>query len=309
MKIAVIGAGAVGGYFGGRLALNGNDVVFVVRGKTLEALRGGPLRVDSIDGNFEVQVRATDNPAEVGAVDVVLVGVKTWQLPEAAAAIQRMPVGNAIVVPLQNGLEAPTDLAAVLGAGRVAGGLCRIVAKAIGPGHIDHFWAQPSVAFGELEPLPNPGRLEQLRDAFVSAGVRCEMRRDIVTAMWEKFLFIAPWGSLGAVTRLPAGPLRSAPESRARLIAALQEVAAIARANGMDFRDEIVQRTLASLDALPAETTSSMQRDIVAGRPSELEAQTGAVVRFGRKTGVPTPIHDSIYAELLPLEQRARGLA
>ena len=127
--------------------------------------------------------------------------------------------------------------------------------------------------------------------------------------MWGKFLFIAPWGSLGAVTRLPVGPLRSAAESRARLIAALQEVAAIARANGMDFRDEIVQRTLASLDALPAETTSSMQRDIVAGRPSELEAQTGAVVRFGRKTGVPTPIHDSIYAELLPLEQRARGLA
>jgi len=122
-------------------------------------------------------------------------------------------------------------------------------------------------------------------------------------------LFIAPWGSLGAVTRLPVSPLRSAAESRARLIAALQEVAAIARANGMDFRDEIVQRTLASLDALPAETTSSMQRDIVAGRPSELEAQTGAVVRFGRKTGVPTPIHDSIYAELLPLEQRARGLA
>ena len=308
MKIAVIGAGAVGGYFGGRLALSGNEVVFLARGKTLEALRSRPLRVKSIKGDFEVRVAATDEPAEVDA-EVVLVAVKAWQVSEAAEAIQKTARRDSVIVPLQNGMEAPAQLAAVLGAGRVAGGLCRIVAEAIGPGQIDHYWAEPSIEFGELEPLRNSERLEQLCEGFGAANVRCQIPRDIATAMWKKFLFIAPWGSLGAVTRLPVGPLRSAAESRARLIAALQEVAAISRANGMDFRDEIVQRTLASLDALPAETTSSMQRDIVAGRPSELEAQTGAVVRFGRKTGVPTPIHDSIYAELLPLEQRARGLA
>ncbi len=309
MKIAVIGAGAVGGYFGGRLAFAGSDVVFLVRGRTLEALRTGPLRVQSIAGDFEVNVRATDDPAEVGEVDAVLVAVKAWQVPEAAAAIQKMPGGNSVAVPLQNGIEAPAALAAMLGPGRAAGGLCRIVAKADGPGRIDHFWAEPSLAFGELEPLANAGVLAQLRDAFVAAGVRCEIPRSIATAMWAKFLFIAPWGSLGAVTQLPVGPLRTAPDSRGRLVQALNEVAEIARVEGSDLGTDSVSKTLAVLDALPAETTSSMQRDIMAGRASELEAQTGAVVRFGRKAGVPTPVHDAIYAELLPLEQRARCLA
>jgi 2-dehydropantoate 2-reductase len=309
MTIAVIGAGAVGGYFGGRLAASGSDVVFLVRGKTLEALRAGPLRVQSIARNFEVNVRATDDPAEVGEMDAVLVAVKAWQVPEAAAAIQKMPGGKSVVVPLQNGMEAPVALAAVLGPGRVAGGLCRIVAEAKGPGQIDHYWAEPSLAFGELEPLTNTKVLAQLRDAFVAAGVRCEIPRSIAAAMWLKFLFIAPWGSLGAITQVPIGPLREAPESRARLVQALHEVAAIARAEGSDLGVDSVSKTLATLDALPADTTPSMQRDILAGRPSELEAQTGAVVRFGRKTSVSTPVHDSIYAELLPLEQRARGLA
>jgi 2-dehydropantoate 2-reductase len=309
MKIAVIGAGAVGGYFGGRLAASGSDVVFLVRGKTLEALRTGPLRVQSIGGDFEVNVRATDDPAEVGEVDVVLVAVKAWQVPEAAAAIQKMPGRKSVIVPLQNGMDAPAALAAVLGPGRVAGGLCRIVAEAKGPGQIDHYWAEPSLAFGELEPLANAEVLAQLCDAFVAAGVRCEIPRNIATAMWQKFLFIAPWGSLGAVTQLPVGPLRESPESRARLVQALHEVAAIAHAEGSDLGTDIVSKTLETLDALPADTTSSMQRDIMAGLPSELEAQTGAVVRFGRKTGVPTPVHDAIYAELLPLEERARALA
>ena len=282
MKIAVIGAGAVGGYFGGRLASSGNDVVFLVRGKTLEALRSGPLRVQSIGGNLEVKVRATNDPAEVEEADAVLVAVKAWQVPNAAAAIEKMPGGKSVVIPLQNGMDAPAQLAAVLGPGRVAGGLCRIVAEATGPGQIDHYWAEPSVAFGELEPLKNAEVLAQLRGAFVAAGVRCEIPRDIATAMWEKFLFIAPWGSLGAATRLPIGPLRTGPESRARLLRALEEVAQIARAQGSDL-GAIVTKALAILDGLPAQTTSSMQRDIMAGRPSELDAQTGAVVRFGRK--------------------------
>jgi 2-dehydropantoate 2-reductase len=264
MKIAVIGAGAVGGYFGGRLTVSGSEVVYLVRG--------------------------------------------AWQLREAASAIQKMPGGKSVVVPLQNGMDAPAELAAVLGPGRVAGGLCRIVAKANNPGQIDHFWAEPSVAFGELEPLANADALVHLRDAFNAARVRCEIPHDIATVMWGKFLFIAPWGSLGGVTQLSIGPLRSAPESRARLVQALQEVAAIARAEGSDLGAESVDKTLATLDALPADTTSSMQRDIMAGRPSELEAQTGAVVRFGRKTRLPTPVHDAIYGELLPLEKRARGL-
>jgi 2-dehydropantoate 2-reductase len=308
VKIAVIGAGAVGGYFGGHLAANGNDVTFLVRGKTFEALRAGPLRVKSINGNFEVRVAATNEPAEIDA-DVVLVAVKAWQVPDAAAVIQKMAGRDSVVVPLQNGMEAPAQLAAVLGPGRVAGGLCRIVAETTGPGEIDHYGAEPSIDFGELEPLRNAERLEQLRDAFTAAKVRCQIPHDISEAMWEKFLFITPWGSLGAVTRSPVGPIRSTPELRARLVTGLEEVAQIARAQGKNLDAKTMSKTLAILDGLPAETTSSMQRDIMKGRPSELKAQTGCVVRFGKKTGVPTPVHHSIYAELLPLEQRARGLA
>jgi 2-dehydropantoate 2-reductase len=309
MKIAVIGAGAVGGYFGGRLATAGNDVVFLVRGKTLGALRSGPLRVKSINGNFEVEVRATNEPAEIDEPDAVLVAVKAWQVPEAAEATRKIRAQNSVIIPLQNGMEAPQQLALILGTDRVAGGLCRIVAEATGPGEIDHYWAEPSVAFGELTALRNRGRLEQLRAAFAAANVRCDIPPDIAMAMWEKFLFITPWGSLAALTQSPIGPIRSTPDLRARLVTGLEEVAEIARAEGKDFGSESVAKTLAILDRLPEDTTSSMQRDIMAGRPSELEAQTGAVIRFGRKTGVPTPAHDAIYGELLPLEQRARGLA
>jgi 2-dehydropantoate 2-reductase len=306
VKVAVIGAGAVGGYFGGRLAASGNDVVFLVRGKTLEALRARPLRVKSLKGDFEIPVRATNDPAEIEAADVVLVAVKAWQVADAAEAIWKMAGSDSVVVPLQNGMEAPVQLRAVLGPGRVAGGLCRIVAEATAPGEIDHYWAEPSVELGELEPLRNPERLERLRDAFAGATVRVNLSSDIATAMWEKFLFITPWGSLGAVTRLPVGPIRSSSELRSRLEAALNEVAAIAGKGGIDLSREQIHKTLAILDALPPETTSSMQRDIMSGRPSELEAQTGAVVRFGRKAGVPTPVHDAIYQELLPLERQAR---
>jgi 2-dehydropantoate 2-reductase len=309
MKIVVIGAGAVGGYFGGRLALNGNDVVFLVRGKTCAALRSGPLRVESIKGDFEVKVRATDDPAEIGEVDAVLVAVKSWQVPEVAMAIQKMAKRESVIVPFQNGMEAPAELAAVVGVGRVAGGLCQIASQTVGPGHIRHFWLEPSVAFGEIEPLTRSDVLERLCDAFVAASVGCDIPRDIVAAMWKKFLFITPWGSLGAATRLPVGTLRSLPDLRTRLLRALHEVAEIARAQGSDLGPDAVDKTLAALDRLSEDSTSSMQRDIMAGRPSELEAQTGAVVRFGRKTGVPTPVHDSIYAELQPLERRARSLA
>jgi len=303
VKIGIIGAGAVGGYFGGRLAVGGNDVAFLVRGKTLEALRSGPLRVESIKGDFEVAACATDQPEEIEGADFVLVAVKAWQVPEAAAAIEKMPSRQSLIVPLQNGMEAPERLAAVLGWDRVAGGLCRIVSEIISPGHIRHSWAEPSVAIGELRPLRHRERLAQLRDAFRAVGVRCDIEQDIKRAMWEKFLFII-WGSLGAVTRLPIGPICRTPELRARLVAALEELAAVARADGCNVD---VGKVLAILDGLPENTTASMQRDLMAGRPSELDAQIGAVIRLGRKAGVPTPVHEAIYRELLPLEQQVRG--
>jgi len=307
MRIAVFGTGAVGGYFGGRLAQAGEDVVFIARGEQLRALKAHGLRVDSIKGDFALQpVQATDDPAQVGVVDAVIVGVKTWQVPEAARAMRPLVGPETFVVPLENGVEAPDQLAAVLGAGHVLGGLCRIVSFVVEPGHVRHAGLEPYVALGELDNRPGE-RAERLRDAFTQAGVNAEIPADIQVAIWEKFLFIASFSGVGAVTRAPAGVLRSLPETRRMLEAAMREVLAVAQARGIGMTEEAVSRTMALIDGLPEAGTASMQRDIIGGQPSELESQNGAVVRLGQEVGVDVPLHGFMYRCLLPLELRARG--
>lgn len=308
MRIAVFGAGAVGGYFGGRLAQAGEEVVFIARGEQLRALRERGLQVDSLAGDFVIQpVQATDEPAEVGTVDVVLVGVKAWQVPEAAQAMRPLVGPETFVVPLQNGVEAPAQLAAVLGAEPVLGGLCRIVSLVVEPGHIRHAGMEPYVAFGELDNRDSR-RVEWLRQAFArAAGVSVDIPPNIQVAMWGKFLFIASFSGVGAVTRAPAGVLRELPETRDMLDRAMREVLAVAQARGIALPEQSIPKTMALIDSLPPEGTASMQRDIMAGRPSELESQNGAVVRLGEEEGVATPLHAFIYHSLLPLELRARG--
>jgi 2-dehydropantoate 2-reductase len=308
MRIAVFGTGAVGGYFGGRLAQAGEDVVFIARGEHLQALRTQGLRVDSLKGDFLVQpVQATDDPARVGVVDVVLVGVKAWQVPEAAQAMRPLVEPETFVVPLQNGVEAPAQLAAVLGPRHVLGGLCKIISFIVGPGHIRHAGAEPYVAFGELDNRPSE-RAERLRQAFTrAAGVTVEIPPDIQAAIWEKFLFIASFSGVGAVARAPAGVLRSLPETRQMLEEAMHEILAVAQARGIALAEDAISRGMAFVDSLPPGGTTSMQRDITEGRPSELASQNGAVVRLGQEVGVATPLHAFMYNSLLPLELRARG--
>ena len=309
MRIAVFGTGAVGGYFGGRLAQAGEDVVFVARGERLQALRGQGLRVDSLvsKSDFVVRpVRATDDPAQVGTVDAVLVGVKAWQVTDAAQAMHPLVGPETFLLPLQNGVEAPNQLAAVLGSEHVLGGLCRIVSFVVEPGHIRHAGLEPYVALGELDNRSSE-RTERLREVFVRAGVRAEIPPDIQIAMWEKFLFIASFSGIGAVTRAPAGVLRSLPETRQMLEQAMREVLAVARAREIALPEETVSRNIALVDSLPPGGTASMQRDVMDGRPSELESQNGAVMRLGQEVGVATPLHAFIYHSLLPLELRARG--
>jgi len=307
MRIAVFGTGAVGGYFGGRLAQAGEDVVFIARGAQLQALRERGLRVESPKGDFSVHpAQATGDPAQVGTVDAVLVGVKAWQVPEAAEAMRPLVGPDTFVVPLQNGVEAPGQLAAVLGAEYVLGGLCRIVSFLVEPGHVRHAGLEPYVAFGELDDRPSE-RAERLRAAFARAGVTAEVPSDIRVAMWGKFLFIASFSGVGAVTRAPAGVLRSLPETRRLLEQAMHEVLAVAHARGIALPEQSIPNTMALIDGLLPEGTASMQRDIMAGRPSELESQNGAVVRLGQEVGVATPLHAFIYHSLTPLELRARG--
>ncbi len=307
MHIAVFGTGGVGGYFGGRLAQAGEEVVFIARGEHLKALRTHGLRVDSLKGDFVVQpVQATDDPAQAGVVDVVLVGVKAWQVAEAAQAMHLLIGRETFVVPLQNGVEAPAQLAAVLGAQHVLGGLCSIISFIAGPGHIRHTGGEPYVAFGELDNRPSE-RAERLRQAFMKAGVKVEIPPDIQAALWEKLLFIASWGGVGAVTHAPVGVVRQLPETRQMLERAMREIFTVARARKIALSEEAIRKAMALVDSLPPSATASMQRDILAGRPSELASQNGAVVRLGQEVGVASPVHTFIYHSLLPLELRARG--
>jgi 2-dehydropantoate 2-reductase len=310
LTIAVFGTGATGGYFGGRLAEAGEDVRFVARGAHLAALREHGLTVQSVAGDFRVHpVRAAADPAELGSVDVALVAVKAWQVPEAAEAMRPLVGDQTFVVPLQNGIEAPGQLAAVLGAERVLGGFCSILASLDGPGRIRHMGVVPYVAFGELDGSMS-ARAEALRAAFArTRGVTVEVPADIRAAMWNKFLFIAALSGVGAVSRVPAGVIRSLPETRELLRQALEEIYSVALRSGVALPADAVARTLEFIDGLSPDGTASMQRDVLAGRPSELEAQVGAVVRLGERLGVEVPVHRTIYAALLPQERRARGEA
>ena len=308
MRIAVFGTGGVGGYFGGRLAEAGEDVAFIARGEHLAAIRERGLRVDSPEGDFLIHPAAAhDDPGEVGPVEAVIVAVKAWQLPEAAAAMKPLVDRATFIVPLLNGVDAPDVLAAALGREHVLGGLCRIFAHIEGPGHIVHTGFPPTIDFGELE----GGRTERVQRFADSLG-RCKaviptVHDDVVAAMWMKFAFIAAVSGVGSVTRAPYGVIRSIPETRALLEQAMAEVQAVGRARGVELADDLVDRIMAIVDGLAADEIPSMQRDVLAGRPSELEAQNGAVVRLGAEAGVPTPVHRFLYASLLPQERAARG--
>lgn len=306
MRIAVIGAGGVGGFFGGKLALAGIDTTFVVRGATLEALRQKGLRVDSISGDFHVDVNATDDPASIGPVDAVLMTVKAWQLAGAARNIAPLLGPDTIVVPFQNGIEAPQVLAEIVGARHVTGGLCAIVSYAVTPGHIRHAAFEPMVMFGELDNRRTE-RIERLREAFTQAGVKVDVPSDIHQSMWTKFLFIATLSGFGALTRVPVDVLRAIPEIRELVTLSLREVVTLAAASGIELDDDAVARTWQRYDAMASGSTTSLQRDIMDGKPSELEAQLGAIVRLARAANVAAPVTEFVYHALVPQERKARA--
>jgi 2-dehydropantoate 2-reductase len=307
MRIAVFGTGGIGGYFGGRLATAGEDVVFIARGAHLEAIRERGLQVDSVRGDFLVRpAQATDDPESIGIVDLVIVAVKSWQVTEVARSMAPLIGPETLVLPLENGVDAPAQLAEILGRMHVLGGLAKIFSSIAGPGHIRQVGGPASVTFGELD-SQHSERVSRIQDAFGRAGIEATVPVDIQAAMWEKFLLVVPFGGLGAVARAPIGVLRSLPETRQMLEQGMREVWNVAREKEIMLPGDILARAMDFLDGLAGLETSSMQRDIAAGRPSELEAWNGAVVRLGREAGVYTPLNDFVYHSLLPLELRARG--
>jgi 2-dehydropantoate 2-reductase len=307
MRVAIFGAGGVGAYFGARLAEAGAELAVIARGAHLDAIRASGLRVDSVLGDMHVEPAiATADAADVGPVDVVMLGVKTWQVPEAAQSLKPLLGDDTLVVPLQNGVETIEELNVAIGERHVVGGVCSGFCFLVAPGHVRHIGGVTFIKFGELDGRKSP-RVEALRDAFIRARVDAAVPDDIRVALWEKFLLVVPFGGLGAVTRAPIGVLVTEPGTRELLGRGMREIEAIARASGVALAQDSVERALAILASATPSGTSSLQRDITAGKRSELDEWTGAVVRLGKRAGVPTPLHDFLYATLLPQERRARG--
>lgn len=307
MRIAIYGTGGAGGYFGAQLARAGEDVTFIARGRHLQAILEQGLRIGTDGGDILIRpAQATDDPAKVGPVDVVIVGVKTWQLTEAAHAMQTMIATETFVVPLQNGVEAGLQLASVLGAQHVLNGLCGTFSWVDSPGHIRSIGETHFIKFSELDNRSSERAL-RLKQAFERAGVKAEIPPDMQAALWEKLMLVAGYGGVGAVTRAPVGVIRALPETRRMIERCMREIFAVARARRVALAETSIEKTMTFIDSLVPGGTPSLQRDIAAGKPSELDAWNGAVVRLGQEAGVPTPLNEFIYHSLLPLELRARG--
>ena len=308
MNFAIFGTGGVGGYFGGRLALAGHDVTFIARGRHLVSITESGLKVDSIGGDFLVRpAKATDSPQSVGEVDVVLVTTKAWQLKESIEQLMPLVGERTTVLPLLNGIEHIDLLVDTFGKERVLGGYCRISSFVAGPGHITHVGVKPFISFGELT-YKESERIRDLKDIFSALdGIDVEVPKDIHVAMWGKFILICSTSGVGAVTRQPFGMIRDIPESRAMLKTSIEETIRVGRAKGVDLHEDLVDMVMKRIDGFPETMVASMQKDIMEGRPSELESQTGAVVRMGRSVSVPTPTHEFIYASMLPMEMKARS--
>ena len=235
---------------------------------------------------------------QVGPVDVIFVGVKAWQVEEAARNMQPMVGPQTLVVPLQNGVEAPSHLVAVLGPEHVLGGLCGTISWVVAPGRIRNIGTANFIKFGELDNRRSE-RGERLRQLFEKAGVNVDIPSDIHKALWEKFFLVIPFGGVGAVSRAPIGIIGAIPETRLLLQQCMQEVSAVARASSIKLSDTVVADTMKFIDTLAANATTSLQRDIAEGKPSEIDFWNGAVVRLGQAVACTTPVNQFIYHRIL----------
>jgi 2-dehydropantoate 2-reductase len=306
MKMAVIGVGGLGGYYGGLLAQAGHEVAFIARGAHLAALRERGLQVKSVHGDFQIApVRATDRSEEIGPVDLVLVCVKTPAIDAAAKAAATMVGPDTLVMGLQNGVDAAERLGAVVGVERVLGAVTYIAASIESPGVIRQISDFRRIVLGELDGSITP-RVQRTVAALGRMGIAVEATDHIRKALWEKFVFIAGFSGIGALTRLEVGDYRGVPQTRELMMRLMREVMALACASGVDLAPTVVDQAIARIDGAAPAMKPSMQRDVEAGRPSELESMIGVIARKGRDLNVPTPTADMLYASLLPGELKAR---
>ncbi len=299
MRIAMMGTGGVGGYFGGRMAASGCDVTFIARGRHLEAIRKQGLRIDSRDiGDAIIDpADVTDNPADVGVMDCVIVAVKIWDTEEAGRAILPMVGPETTVLSLQNGVECDQTLARVVGTGHLIGGVAFIASSIREPGVIKHIGTMQRVVVGERAG-GSSSRVEALYEVMLQAGITAEVSDDIERTIWEKFVFLVGLSATTTMLRTTLGPVRKNPDSRAFLLNIMRETVAVGRAKGIDLADDYAEDRLAFTAGLPVEMTSSMHHDLEAGHRLEVAWLSGAVARFGHELGVATPVNQSVWAAL-----------
>ena len=298
MKIAIIGSGGVGGYFGARLAASGQDVTFVARGAHLEAMQKNGLKVFSALGDLQLpEVKATSDTAIIGPVDVVMVAVKLWATEEAAAAAKPLIGPNTVVVSFQNGVVAVDTLLPVLGQEHVMGGVANIAALIEAPGVIRHNGNMANLFFGELDGKPS-ARSQALLVACKIANVQAELVADINKAIWEKFVRLVTLSALTSLTRMPVGPIRSDPDTRALMQQVMEEAVAVGKAKGVKFDAGLVADQISKVDTYPATMVASMCGDLRRGNRLELPWLSGMVAKFGKELGIPTPANQFVYAAL-----------
>lgn len=298
MRIAVMGTGGVGGYFGARLAAAGADVSFIARGAHLAAIRRDGLRVTSALGDVHVHpARATDRPADIGPVDMVMFTVKLWDTETAAEQVKPLLGPDTGVVSFQNGVDSAERIERILGPGRAIGGVSHIAAAIAAPGLIRHTGSLARLTVGEWDGSDSR-RVAGFVAAAKAAGIDVVQSADIGRAIWEKFVFLAPFSGVTSLLRQPIGAVRADEDGRWLYESAVEEVVAVARAKGVALPEDQVRRVLDFSDGLPAEMKSSMLGDLERGGRLELPWLSGAVVRLGRALGVATPTHRAILAAL-----------
>jgi 2-dehydropantoate 2-reductase len=309
MKILIAGSGGVGGYYGGLLAQSGNDVTFLARGEHLRAIRERGLQVKSVHGDFTVfPAQATDTPAEVGPVELILFCTKTYDTEHVAEALRPCVGADTAIISLQNGVDAAERIGAILGMEHVLGGATWISSAVEAPGVIRQFSQFRRIVFGELDGSITP-RAQAIYQTLSATGATVELSENILSVLWTKFVFIAAVSGISSLTRLEMGEFRHVPETRALMTALMREVEALARAQNIALDADVVEKSLAFVDAAAPNIKSSMQRDVESGRRTELESMIGVICRKGREWNVPTPVADFVYAALLPVELKARRQA
>lgn len=302
MRFCIVGSGAVGGYYGAKLARAGHAVTLVARGAHLAAIREHGLTVKSQLGDFTVHAPVEDRAENVGAVDVAILAVKTYSNPEALPLLKAIVGDQAVALTLQNGVDSVDEVATVVDRRRVLGGTTYVAAALAQPGVIEQTGTHRHIVFGEVSgdtPAVSE-RVRQIGEAFTSADIVSEAVADARVPIWEKFCYLAPFAAFTGAARVPIGPIWSDWTSRHMLIAAFREVEAVARAEHVAVSEDAVERIIAYVDSIPPTTRSSLLIDLRQGKPIEIEALAGAVVRRGAKRQVPTPIMSALYAVLKP---------